>query len=146
MRPSFPLYFREIWEKQSHWPGGQSAPSFLAGQPQISQHLDTTSWQFNLALKHHLLGNSNHCVWFSFTLGNQTQTNVWNEPYSFETMPGPAGPVQQRFLRSGQHLKIEMSALFLFASLSQHPRNADVLTLDSEFCVEELWLPHCCVL
>ena len=26
MRPSFFLYFREIRKKQSHWPGGQSAP------------------------------------------------------------------------------------------------------------------------
>ena len=72
MRPSYFLYFREIGEKQSNWPGSQSAPSCSARLPQISLHLYTTSWwfnNFNLALKHHLLGNSNCCVWFSFTLG-----------------------------------------------------------------------------
>ena len=68
-RPLCFLYFREIGGKRSHWPGGQSAPFCRARRPKISQHLDRTSWRFNLALKHHLLGNSYHCVWFFFTLG-----------------------------------------------------------------------------
>ena len=68
-RPLILLHFREIRKKRSHWPGCQSDPLCKAVLPQISLHLDTTSWLFNLALKHHLLGNSNLLVWLSITLG-----------------------------------------------------------------------------
>ena len=68
-------------------------------------------------------GNLNCCVWFSFTLGlhkwpDSDQCLKW-----FETMAGPVGP---------QHLQhLKRPALCMFASLSQHPRNFDVLTAKS---------------
>ena len=143
----FLLYFREIGEKRSHWPGGQSAPSCRARRPQISTHRDTTSWQFNLALKHHLLGNLNRCVWFSFTVGLHNwpdsdkslkwATLIW-------TMAGPAapkGPPPPHFLRSGQHQKGQH-----FVYSPPNSTSPKFRRLYSEICVEELGLRHCYVL
>ena len=107
-RPSFFLGFREIREKRSHWPGGQSAPSCQARQPKISLHLDTTSWQFNLALKHHLLGDSNCCIWFSFTLGLQCHAQVTRLRQMFEMSHADLKQWRAQpphFIRSGQHLR-----------------------------------------
>ena len=56
---------------------------------------------------------------------DQTQTNVWNEPRWFETMAGPAAPFHSFRTAS------ERPALCLFASLNQHPRNSDVMTVKS---------------
>ena len=137
-RPSFFLSFQEVGKKRCHWSGGHSAPSCRARRPQISQHLDTTSWWFNLALKHHLLGNSNSCVWCSFTLGLhkwpdsdkclKRATLIWN------IMAGPAGPPAQHFLRSGQHLKGQH-----FVYSPRRPLKSTFpkfRRFDSEICVE----------
>ena len=49
--PSFFQYFQEFRKKRRHCLLGQLAPPFQALWPQISRHLDPTSWRFNFALK-----------------------------------------------------------------------------------------------
>ena len=130
-------FFREIWEKLSLWPDCQSAPSCQASRPQISLHLDTTLWRFNLALIHHLIGNSNRCFWFVFTLGLHKwpdldkclkwATLIWNNGRS----PGSSAAAFPSFRTAS-----ERPALCLFASLSQHPRNSDILT--AKFALKDL--------